>query len=178
MRGPSDNWGLGRPMAGLSESLDGCAPVRDKPSAPGAAKRLTPHGPRGARRLFWVDTCSSGREGVAMAKKSLRGGGAPSNEMLDDQIEDAGVVAFDFDGTITVRDSFTEFLKWRVDQGRYMAGMTRLVPAAISYLGHRNRGRIKAAAVREFLKGMTRDELVAACDERVTIFEVTKRLKS
>ena len=26
--------------------------------------------------------------------------------------------------------------------------------------------------------GMTRDELVAACDERVTIFEVTKRLKS
>ena len=96
-----------------------------------------------------------------MAKRSLRGGGAPSNEMLDDQIEDAGVVAFDFDGTITVRDSFTEFLKWRVDQGRYMAGMTRLVPAAISYLGHRNRGRIKAAAVREFLKGMTRDELEA-----------------
>ena len=45
-----------------------------------------------------------------MAKKSLRGGGAPSNEMLDDQIEDAGVVAFDFDGTITVRDSFGKLL--------------------------------------------------------------------
>ena len=26
--------------------------------------------------------------------------------------------------------------------------------------------------------GMTRDELVTACEDRVTIFEVTKRLKS
>jgi phosphatidylglycerophosphatase C len=35
----------------------------------------------------------------------------------------------------------------------------RLVPAALSYIGHRDRGRIKAAAVREFLRGVTRERL-------------------
>ena len=30
----------------------------------------------------------------------------------------APIVAFDFDGTLTVRDSFTAFLKWRAG-GRY-----------------------------------------------------------
>ena len=58
------------------------------------------------------------------------------------------VVAFDFDGTLTVRDSFTSFLKWRA-QGACLPGLVRLAPAALSYLAHRDRGRIKAAAVQE-----------------------------
>ena len=44
---------------------------------------------------------------------------------------------------------------------RYALGMVRLAPAAIGYLFHRNRGRIKAAASREFLSGATRAELEA-----------------
>jgi phosphatidylglycerophosphatase C len=96
-----------------------------------------------------------------MKKRSFQGGRDASRVYLGDQLEDAGVVAFDFDGTLTVRDSFTAFLKWRVSPGRYLLGMVRLVPAAVAYLGHRNRGRIKAAAVREFLKGLTRDQLEA-----------------
>lgn len=71
------------------------------------------------------------------------------------------LVAFDFDGTLTVRDSFTAFLKWRVGGGRWTMGMIRLAPAALSYLFHRDRGRIKAAAVREFLKGLPQDRLEA-----------------
>jgi phosphatidylglycerophosphatase C len=70
-------------------------------------------------------------------------------------------VAFDFDGTITTKDSFTAFLKWRAGPRRYARGLIRLLPDALAYLVHRDRGRIKAAAVRVFLRGLDRDELEA-----------------
>jgi phosphatidylglycerophosphatase C len=95
-----------------------------------------------------------------MPKKSLRGR-SRSNVTLDEQVEEAGIVAFDFDGTITVKDSFMAFLRWRVAEARFRAGMLRLAPASLAYLTHRDRGRIKAAAVREFLKGVPRDQLEA-----------------
>jgi len=71
------------------------------------------------------------------------------------------LVAFDFDGTLTIKDSFTAFLKWRAGPVRYAIGMARLLPAALAYLVHRDRGRIKAQAVAEFLRGVTRPELEA-----------------
>ncbi|WP_374472872.1 HAD-IB family hydrolase [Phenylobacterium sp.] len=74
---------------------------------------------------------------------------------------DLPVVAFDFDGTLTVEDSFTAFLKWRAGPARYALGLARLVPAAVLYLFHRDRGRIKAAAVKEFLRGVPHDTLAA-----------------
>lgn len=73
------------------------------------------------------------------------------------------LVAFDFDGTITIKDSFTAFLRWRCAPWRHALGMVRLAPAALAYLVHRDRGRIKAAAAREFLRGLTRKELAASC---------------
>ena len=74
---------------------------------------------------------------------------------------DPPIVAFDFDGTLTIRDSYTAFLKWRAGRVRYAWGLIRLAPAALSYVFHRDRGRIKAAATREFLKGATRQTLEA-----------------
>ena len=74
---------------------------------------------------------------------------------------DNPIVAFDFDGTLTTKDSFTAFLKWRTPAPRWALGGLRLIPAACSYLIHRDRGRIKAAAVREYLKGVTRERLEA-----------------
>jgi phosphatidylglycerophosphatase C len=71
------------------------------------------------------------------------------------------VVAFDFDGTLTVRDSYIAFLKWRAGPRRYAGGMVRLIPAALAYVFHRDRGRIKAAATREFLRGVPRHVLEA-----------------
>lgn len=65
------------------------------------------------------------------------------------------IAAFDFDGTLTVRDSFNAFLRWRSGRRRF----ARLIPAALAYAGHRDRGRIKAAAVRKFLAGVSRSEL-------------------
>jgi phosphatidylglycerophosphatase C len=72
----------------------------------------------------------------------------------------APVVAFDFDGTLTVRDSFTAFLKWRAGAG-FAPRLARLAPAALAYLIHRDRGRIKADAVRMFLRGVPRERLAA-----------------
>jgi phosphatidylglycerophosphatase C len=76
--------------------------------------------------------------------------------------QDGGaLVAFDFDGTLTVRDSFTAFLAWRAGPLRYALGLVRLAPAALAYLVHRDRGRIKAAAARLFLRGAARARLEA-----------------
>lgn len=69
------------------------------------------------------------------------------------------VVAFDFDGTLTIRDSFTSFLKWRAGPGAWALGLVRMAPALAAYARDRDRGRVKAASVREFLLGLTRTEL-------------------
>lgn len=71
-----------------------------------------------------------------------------------------GIVAFDFDGTLTARDSFNAFLRWRSGRARFV----RLIPEALAYAGHRDRGRIKAAAVRVFLGGVPREEVEADAD--------------
>jgi phosphatidylglycerophosphatase C len=71
----------------------------------------------------------------------------------------APIVAFDFDGTLTVRDSFTAFLAWRAGPVGYAIGFIRLIPAALAYLIHRDRGRIKAASVAVYLKGVSREQL-------------------
>lgn len=69
------------------------------------------------------------------------------------------IVAFDFDGTLTCQDSFHAFLGWRSSPARWAAGMVRLAPAGLGYMKDRNRGRLKAAAIREFLAGLSRAEL-------------------
>jgi phosphatidylglycerophosphatase C len=74
---------------------------------------------------------------------------------------DQPVVAFDFDGTLTVRDSFTQFLRWRAGRGGWFAGLTRMTPDLARWVADRDRGRLKAASVREFLKGTPRVQLEA-----------------
>lgn len=72
------------------------------------------------------------------------------------------IVAFDFDGTMTVEDSFSAFLKWRAGPVRWWLGLVRLIPAGFAYvLVHRDRGRIKIDAVKEFLHGVPRERLEA-----------------
>jgi phosphatidylglycerophosphatase C len=71
------------------------------------------------------------------------------------------LVAFDFDGTLTWKDSFLAFLAWRAGRARYLAGLAALAPAMAAYAIDRDRGRLKAAATRRFLAGATRAELEA-----------------
>lgn len=73
--------------------------------------------------------------------------------------KDQAIVAFDFDGTLTRRDSFTEFLRWRAGAGGWALGLVKMAPALAAYARDRDRGRIKAASVKEFLKGVPRVQL-------------------
>ena len=89
-----------------------------------------------------------------MSRRSRKAPGlAGKRSVLDDPLEQQSLVAFDFDGTLTVRDSFTDFLAWRAGRMRYAVGLMRLTPAFFGYLRHKDRGRLKAAAVTEFLRG-------------------------
>jgi phosphatidylglycerophosphatase C len=69
------------------------------------------------------------------------------------------VVAFDFDGTLTCRDSFVAFLIWRAGFVGFAAGLARLAPDFIAYGATRDRGALKAALVRCFLGGVSRTSL-------------------
>lgn len=71
------------------------------------------------------------------------------------EVQARQIAAFDFDGTMTVRDSFTAFLRWRGGKRRFL----KLAPATLAYAGHGDRGRLKAAAVRAFLAGVPRERL-------------------
>jgi phosphatidylglycerophosphatase C len=73
----------------------------------------------------------------------------------------APIVAFDFDGTMTVRDSYTAFLRFRTPLLKQVICGIRLIPAVLAYLVHRNRERIKVAATKVFLKGVPRAQLEA-----------------
>jgi len=71
------------------------------------------------------------------------------------------IVAFDFDGTLTSRDSFVAFLQWRAGMGRYVAALPGLSPSLAAFTIHRDRGRLKARFARAFLGGLSQDEISA-----------------
>jgi len=77
----------------------------------------------------------------------------------DEPVEGPVLIAFDFDGTLTTKDSFMAFLRWRAGPLGFAAGLARLIPNACNYLVHRDRALIKAAAVKVFLKGVSRRDL-------------------
>ncbi|WP_421728846.1 HAD-IB family hydrolase [Brevundimonas sp.] len=79
--------------------------------------------------------------------------------------EGRAVVAFDFDGTLTIRDSFTAFLRWKAGPGGWALGLMKMAPSMAAYARDRDRGRIKAASVREFLGGMSREALEAEAEQ-------------
>jgi phosphatidylglycerophosphatase C len=77
---------------------------------------------------------------------------------------DRDIVAFDFDGTLTVRDSFNAFLVWRTPPLRLLSGLVRLTPAVLRYVFDRDRERLKSAAVATWLKGLTPEALQAQAE--------------
>jgi len=77
---------------------------------------------------------------------------------------DRPIVAFDFDGTLTIRDSFTAFLRWRAGPAGWAIGLAKMTPVLAAYIGDHDRGRIKAASVREFLHGVERQTLEAEAE--------------
>lgn len=76
----------------------------------------------------------------------------------------APIVAFDFDGTLTVKDSFIAFLRWRTSRWSYVSRLVRLAPALIRYAADRDRERLKTKAVAGFLRGVPQAALAAEAD--------------
>ncbi len=91
----------------------------------------------------------------------------PVQTFLNQPAPGQKVVAFDFDGTLTIADSFTRFLRWRAGPVGWSLALLRMAPAAFAYLGDRDRGRIKAASVRAILAGVDRQTLQADAERFV-----------
>lgn len=69
------------------------------------------------------------------------------------------IVAFDFDGTLTHRDSFQAYLAWRAGAWRYWTGLALLAPNALAWVSHRDRGRLKEAMVARYLMGRSLEDI-------------------
>ncbi|MFZ5950723.1 MAG: HAD family hydrolase [Candidatus Rifleibacteriota bacterium] len=79
---------------------------------------------------------------------------------------------FDFDGTITTGDSYTELLKFFCGSVRFFLGVIILSPVLILYqLGLLPNYRAKPVVTRFFLRGIRRDEFEKKarrfCEERL-----------
>lgn len=74
------------------------------------------------------------------------------------------IVAFDFDGTLTSRDSFISFIQWRVGRAKFMAGLPSLAPKLFAYGADGDRGRLKAAVALRFLGRLHRATLAAEAE--------------
>ncbi|HEY1879242.1 MAG TPA: HAD-IB family hydrolase [Caulobacteraceae bacterium] len=74
------------------------------------------------------------------------------------------LVAFDFDGTLTCRDSFLGFLRWRYGSRRFALAIARLTPSLVRYVNDRDRQKLKAALVGELMVGEGREALGAAAE--------------
>jgi phosphatidylglycerophosphatase C len=65
------------------------------------------------------------------------------------------VVAFDLDGTLTTKDTLTQFLIWRAGYAKAFFKALLLLPYFLGFaVGLVSRGRLKQAALRRFIKGV------------------------
>ena len=72
------------------------------------------------------------------------------------------LVAFDFDGTLTCRDSFLAFLSWLAGPWGFWSGLPCLAPSGVAWLRDRDRRRLKEALVTRYLKGASRPDVERA----------------
>ncbi|HEX8233397.1 MAG TPA: HAD-IB family hydrolase [Caulobacteraceae bacterium] len=100
----------------------------------------------------------------------------PPPRQRGDEGEGRPIVAFDFDGTLTVEDSYAAFLKWTVGRLGWMARLPLLAPPALAYLVHRDRGRLKQTVTRHLLGGQPL-EAVRARAERFAEFHFDRLLR-
>jgi phosphatidylglycerophosphatase C len=86
------------------------------------------------------------------------------------------IVAFDFDGTLTVEDSFLAFLRWRRGPLAYALGGLKLLPDLAAYLVRRDREALKSRAATVYLRGLSEADLETDA-ERFAEGHITKLLR-
>ncbi len=92
-----------------------------------------------------------------------------TQEMLEAGPAAAPVLSvFDFDGTLTKRDSFVPFLRYAFGKRAFAVRMIRMLPDAIRYLGKGlSRDELKAVLIASFLEGVS----VAWIEQRASEFQ-------
>lgn len=86
---------------------------------------------------------------------------------MTDAVTSKPVLAvFDFDGTLTYRDSFTLFLRVELGLTRYLVGMLHLlIPALKFLLGLKTRDQLKTDLIRVFLTGASVAKIEKLADD-------------
>lgn len=73
---------------------------------------------------------------------------------------DHEIFVFDFDGTITTRDTFALFLKYYAGTLRWVMNIARLLPTFLAYkLGRIDRHAVKKAVVARFFEGESAEDI-------------------
>lgn len=95
-----------------------------------------------------------------------------TQEMLEVGPAGAKVLSvFDFDGTLTRRDSFVPFLKFAFGKRVFLVRMIKLLPAVIRYVGKgMTRDELKAVLIANFLTGVKAEWLEAKAAEFCAVF--------
>ena len=72
------------------------------------------------------------------------------------------IYVFDFDGTITTRDTFALFLRYYAGTARWALNITKLLPTFVAYkLGRIDRHTVKHAVINRFFAGEPADDVEA-----------------
>ena len=75
---------------------------------------------------------------------------------------DHQIYVFDFDGTITTRDTFALFLRYYAGTPRWLLNITKLLPTFAAYkLGRIDRHAVKKAVIKTFFAGESASEVEA-----------------
>ncbi|MEP6343412.1 MAG: HAD-IB family hydrolase [Maricaulaceae bacterium] len=73
---------------------------------------------------------------------------------------DIELYVFDFDGTITTKDTFALFLRYFAGTGRWILNLTLLLPVFIGYLIKlTSRDAVKAHVIRRFFKNVPKSDI-------------------
>lgn len=79
------------------------------------------------------------------------------------------IIAFDFDGTITTKDTFALFLRYWAGTPRWLFNLFKLLPIFIAYtLKLIDRNKVKEHVVRTFFKNANEDMLKARAEKFAT----------
>ena len=85
------------------------------------------------------------------------------------------VAAFDFDGTLSKRDTFIPFALFVVGPGRWFLGLLTLIPSVVGFLLRRiTRQELKERTIAVFLGGMSYGDL--ECEGKEFALEVVPKL--
>lgn len=76
------------------------------------------------------------------------------------------IFVFDFDGTISTRDTFALFLRYYDGTGVWLLNIIRLLPVFAAYkLGRIDRHAVKKAVIRRFFSGKSKEDIEARAEQ-------------